>query len=205
MCCVRDARNESWDSSRRKGQNPKNGISCATNPNIRRAEKGRNGQKCAVCATHATNPGIRRAEKGKTRKMAFLAQRIRTFVAQKRAEMDKNVLCARRTQRILGLVAPVGAECDKRCWLGHCGVIGKPAPSAECRGPSRIRTGAGGFAIRCLTTWLRGQESRENSGGPTGCQCSLASCPASPATFFYGFSSSTQTLNPLPPQPRHVS
>jgi hypothetical protein len=25
------------------------------------------------------------------------------------------------------------------------------------RGPSRIRTGDGGFAIRCLTAWLRGQ------------------------------------------------
>jgi integrase len=28
----------------------------------------------------------------------------------------------------------------------------------ERRGPSRIRTGDGGFAIRCLTTWLRGRE-----------------------------------------------
>ena len=28
--------------------------------------------------------------------------------------------------------------------------------SRKCRGPSRIRTGDGGFAIRCLTAWLRG-------------------------------------------------
>ena len=27
------------------------------------------------------------------------------------------------------------------------------------KGPSRDRTGDGGFAIRCLTTWLRGQQA----------------------------------------------
>ena len=30
----------------------------------------------------------------------------------------------------------------------------------DARGPSRIRTGDGGFAIRCLTTWLRGRGER---------------------------------------------
>jgi hypothetical protein len=50
------------------GKNRKNGIRRATNPNIRRAEKGRIRQKWGVCAARATNPGIRRAEKGKNRK-----------------------------------------------------------------------------------------------------------------------------------------
>src|SRR5437667_11467163 len=40
------------------------------------------------------------------------------------------------------------------------------------RGPSRIRTGAGGFAIRCLTAWLRG---RGRPATPVGGAVILAS------------------------------
>jgi integrase len=49
-------------------------------------------------------------------------------------------------------------------------------PTKERKGPSRIRTGDGGFAIRCLTAWLRGQGTEgEDSGGRGGCQRFLPS------------------------------
>jgi integrase len=38
------------------------------------------------------------------------------------------------------------------------------------KGPSRIRTGAGGFAIRCLTAWLRGRRRGDPSGRAEACQ-----------------------------------
>src|SRR5260370_5216849 len=40
------------------------------------------------------------------------------------------------------------------------GAYRRPISRSSCgvgKGPSRIRTGDGGFAIRCLTAWLRGQ------------------------------------------------
>ena len=43
------------------------------------------------------------------------------------------------------------------------------------RGPSRIRTGDGGFAIRCLTAWLRGQRTKGSyrRGGELSTRLSL--------------------------------
>jgi integrase len=51
----------------------------------------------------------------------------------------------------------------------------------RARGPSRIRTGDGGFAIRCLTAWLRGRSllCRGWYSHPPGtCQCDLAAARA---------------------------